>query len=131
MKSILVFFAVLMGGLIYLHRSFQDGTVLRYIDAHPQDRGVPKATYYIGQTYYLFQELPQATTYFLRVAERYPTLLLADEAYFSYLQCLDDNVSVSRADLIEGYKAYLEKYPQGRHADTAKDRLATYTTGAH
>lgn len=120
-----------MGGLIYLHLSFQDGTVLRYIDGHPQARGVPKATYYIGQAYYLFQDLPQASTYFLRVAQRYPNLLLADDAYFAYLQCLDDNVNVSRADLIETYKAYLEQYPEGRHAEVAKDRLGAYTTGAH
>lgn len=119
-----------MGGLIYLHHSFQDGTVLRYIDGHPQERGVPKATYYIGQGYYLFQDLAQASTYFLRVAQRYPNLLLADDAYFAYLQCLDDNVSVSKTDLIEGYKSYLEKYPEGRHAGIAKDRLETYTTGA-
>lgn len=120
-----------MGGLIYVHHSLQDGTVLRFIDEHSQERGVPKATYYIGQTYYLFQDLPEASTYFLRVAQRYPKLPLADDAYFNYLQCLDDNASVARADLIDGYKAYLEQYPEGRHVDIVKDRLGTYLNGGH
>jgi hypothetical protein len=129
MKTFFVLAVILMGGLIYLQQSLQDGTVLHYIDGHPMERGVPKATYYIGQTYFLFQDLPQAATYFLRVAERYPTFPMADDAYFNYMQSLDDNVSIPKGDLIEGYKTYLEKFPEGRHTDVVKDRLSTYSSG--
>jgi outer membrane protein assembly factor BamD (BamD/ComL family) len=131
MKLIILFFAILIGGMIYLQQSLQNGSVLKYIDEHPHERGIPKATYYIGQSYYLFQNLPDATTYFLRVAQRYPSLPLADDAYFSYLQCLDDSLAVPREQLLEGYQAYLEKYPNGRHAETAQTRVDSYRTGSH
>jgi TolA-binding protein len=131
MKTIILFFVLMLGGIVYLHQSLEDGTILRYVDQHSHERGVPKATYLIGQSYYLFQDLENATTYFLRAAERYPNLSLGDDAYFSYLQCLDDRASVPRSQLIEGYKTYLVKYPSGRHAELARNRLDTYTTGAH
>ncbi len=117
--------------MIFLQQSLQNGTVLHYIDQHPQEKYVPASTYYIGQTYYLFQDLPEATTYFLRVAQRYPDNPLADDAYFSYLQCLDDLASASRSDLVEGFQAYLDKYPNGKHADLVKTKLDNYRTGAH
>ena len=120
-----------MGGIVYIHHSLQNGTVLNYIDSHPQAKWVPEATYYIGQTYYLFQSLPEATTYFLRVAQRYPDRPLAEDGYFNYLQCMDDSVTVPRSDLVEGYKAYLEKYPNGKHAELAKTKFDTYSTSSH
>jgi len=128
-KALLVFFALLIGAMVYAHHSLQNGTVLRYIDQHPHERGVPKATYYIGQGYYLFQDLQEAATYFLRAADRYPGLVLGDDASFAYLQCLDDTVSVNRSELIEGYKAYLQKYPNGRHAELAQNRYDSYSSG--
>ena len=130
MKTFLALLALLMAGIIFAHRALQEGTILRYIDEHPHDRGIPKATYYIGEGYYIFSALPEATTYFLRAAQRYPDLALGDDAYFAYLQCMDDSSSVTRNDLVEGYKAYVEKYPKGRHIDTAKNRIDVYTTGA-
>ena len=72
MKFIIGFFALVIGGMIYLQQSLQSGKVLQYIDTHPQEKWVPESTYYIGQGYYLFQNLQDATTYFLRVAQRYP-----------------------------------------------------------
>src|SRR5437762_13681948 len=72
MKAIIFFFAVLIGGMIFIQQSLQNGAILKYIDEHPHGRGVPAATYYIGESYYLFQNLPDATTYFLRVSQRYP-----------------------------------------------------------
>lgn len=131
MKGVIFFFAVLIGGMIIFQQSLQNGTVLKYIDEHPHDKGMPAATYYIGESYYLFQNLPDATTYFLRVAQRYPGHPLADDAYFSYLQCLDDSLAVPRGQLVEGYQAYLEKYPHGKHATIAKDRIDSYRTDAH
>src|SRR5207302_2211023 len=130
MKAIIIFFVLLVGGMIFLEQSLQNGSVLKYIDAHPQDKGIPAATYYIGESYYLFKNLPDATTYFLRVAQRYPTHPLADDAYFSYLQCLDDSMAVPRAELAEGYHAYLEKYPHGKHVGAAQVRSDNYRTGA-
>jgi TolA-binding protein len=129
MKTIIIFFVIVIGGMIFLQQSLQNGTVLKYIDQHPQDKGIPETTYYIGQGYYLFQDLLDATTYFLRVAQRYPDHPLADDAYFSYLECLDDMASVTRSDLVAGYKAYLEKYPNGKHAELAKTKLDSYATG--
>jgi len=128
-KTLLIFFTLVIGSMVYVHHSLQDGAALRYIDEHPRARGVPEATYYIGQGYYIFQDLQTAATYFSRAAERYPSLALGDDAHFSYLQCLDDTVSLSRSDLIEAYKAYLEKYPNGRHSELVKNRLDAYATG--
>jgi outer membrane protein assembly factor BamD (BamD/ComL family) len=131
MKSIVIFFAILIGGMIFLQHALENGTVLKYIDEHPKDKGIPEATYYIGESYYLFQNLPDATTYFLRVAQRYPSHPLADDAYFSYLQCLDDSLAVPRDKLLEGYEAYLEQYPNGKHAEAAQTRIDNYRTGSH
>ncbi len=131
MKSIIFFFAVLIGGMILIQQALQHGTILKYIDDHPHNKGIPAATYYIGESYYLFQNLPDATTYFLRVSQRYPGHPLADDAYFSYLQCLDDSLAVPREQLIEGYQAYLEKYPNGKHIAIVKVRIDNYRTGAH
>jgi TolA-binding protein len=129
MKAIIFFFAVLIGGMILIQQGLQNGYILKYIDEHPHDKEIPAVTYYIGQSYFLFQNLPDATTYFLRVSQRYPEHPLADDAYFYYLQCLDDSLAVPRDKLAEGYDAYLEKYPNGKHAAMAKDRIANYRTG--
>jgi outer membrane protein assembly factor BamD (BamD/ComL family) len=130
MKAIIGFFVLLIGGMIFLQQSLQNGSALRYIDTHSQNKGIPQATYYIGQSYYLFQNLPDATTYFLRVAQRYPHHPLADDAYYSYLLCLDDSLAVPRDQLVQGYQAYLEKHPNGRHAENARNRISSYQTGA-
>ena len=129
MKLIIAFFVVLIGGMLLIQQGLQNGSVLRYIDRHPHDRGIPAATYYIGESYYIFQNLPDATTYFLRVSQRYPDYRLADDAYFAYLQCLDDSLAVPRDQLVQGYQAYLEKYPAGKHTSMAKNRIDLYRTG--
>jgi TolA-binding protein len=128
---IIVFFALLIGGMIYFQQSLQNGNILKYIDEHPHEKYVPESTYYIGQGYYLFQNLLDATTYFLRVAQRYPSTPLGDDAYYSYLQCLDDMASVDRATLVEGYQAYLDKYPAGKHVELARTKLDSYRNGGH
>jgi len=130
MKTIIVFFVLVIGGMIAIQHSLEDGSALRYIDTHPHGRGVPSATYYIGQSFYLFQNLPDATTYFLRVAQRYPNHPLADDAYYAYLQCLDDSLAVPRDQLREGYQAYLEKYPGGHHAKIVQGWLDNNRTSA-
>ncbi len=129
MKGIAIFFALLVGGMIFFHQSLQNGRILHYIDQHPHEKGVASATYYIGQGYYLFQSLPEATTYFLRVAQRYPNTEKAEVAYFNYLQCPVDTMGLPLAQIIEGYVAYLEKYPNGSHARLVQNRLDNYRTG--
>jgi hypothetical protein len=129
MKTIIIFFTLVIGGMVYVQHSLQNGTVLKYIDQHSHEKGVPKATFYIGQAYHLMQSLPEATTYFLRVAQRYPDGPLGDDGYFSYLECRDESVTVSRQELIEGFRAYLEQYPNGRHAEPAKNKFDSYNTG--
>ncbi len=124
----LLFFTVVIGGMLYIHHSLQDGSVLRYIDTHAQEDRIPEATYYIGQSYTLFQNLTDASTYFIRVVERYPNHPLAEEALFGYLQCREDSATSSRAELAAGYKTYLDKYPHGRHAELVSTRYTNYTT---
>src|SRR6266567_4224666 len=101
MKIIIAVFAILIGGMIFLQQAVQNGAVLKYIDEHPQGKYVPEATYYVGHGYYLFQNLLDATTYFLRVAQRYPNHPYADDAYFYYIQCLDDSLAVPREQLMQ------------------------------
>jgi outer membrane protein assembly factor BamD (BamD/ComL family) len=128
-KALLVIFAVLVGSIIFVHRSLRDGSALRYFDEHPQAQGVPQAAYFIGQTYFLFHDLPQAATYFIRIAERYPETSLAEDAYFNYLQSLDNDVTIPKEALIDKYRTYLEKYPEGRYKIFVTDKLGAYTTG--
>ena len=129
-KVIIVFFALLIGGMVYLQQSLQSGKTLRYIDSHPHEKWIPESTYYIGQAYYLFQSLPEATTYFLRVAQRYPDSPLGDDGYFYYLQSRDDSVAVPREELVLGYRAYLEQYPNGKHVELAKTKFDAYNTSS-
>ena len=115
--------------MAYVEQSLQNGKILKYIDTHTHEKWVPESTYYIGQTYYLFQSLPEATTYFLRVAQRYPDTPLGDDGYFAYLQSRDDSTSVPRQELVEGYKAYMDQYPNGKHTDLARTKYDSYNTG--
>lgn len=131
MKGIALFFILVFGGMIVIHQSLQNGKILEYIDQHPHDRGIPDTTYYIGQGYYLFQNLQQSATYFLRVAQRYPNDPHAEPAYFYYLQSLVDSMNLPRQQIIEGYMAYMEKYPEGEHAKLVQNRLDNYRTGSN
>lgn len=129
MKKIILFFAFLIGGIIYTHQCLQNGKMLKFIDQHPHERGIPDATYYIGHGFYLFQNLTEAATYFIRVAERYPGEANAEAAYFYYLQCQVDLHGRPRQEIIDGYAAYLEKFPNGKHAELVQSRLDHYRTG--
>lgn len=129
LKTLVVFFTLVIGSMMAFHHSLQNGSFLKYLDEHPSPSWVPSAAYYVGEGYYLFQNLAEATTYFLRVAQRYPDSPLADDAYFQYLQCLDDQSAVPRAALAEGYEGYLERYPNGKHAEIVKNRLSAIQSG--
>ncbi len=129
MKAIAIFFALLMLGMVYFHEALSSGKILAYIDQHQKERGMMRTTYYIGHGYNFMQDLQQAATYYLRVAQRYPGVPMAEEGYFSYLQSLQDSAGVHRSRLIEGYQAYLEKYPNGKYVKIAQDRIDLYRTG--
>jgi hypothetical protein len=128
--KIILFFAILIGSVVALHRGFQNGSIRDYLDRHPNPKIVPPITYAIGQGYVVFQNLSEAATYFIRIPERYPNSPLADKAYFAYIQAHDDSGTVPRDHLIEEYGAYLERYPEGQHAATAKNRIESYRSGA-
>lgn len=122
-KTTIIVFALIIGGMLLFHMSLQNGSFLRFLDEHPDPRWVPQTAYMVGQGYYLFHDLQEASTYFVRIAQRYPTVPLADDAYFNYLQTIDDLASVPRQDLSEAYQAYLERYPNGKHVEVVKNRI--------
>lgn len=124
-KSVVLFFGLLIAGMVALHTSLQNGSLLRFLDQHPQPDLVPPVEYVVGQGYYFYQDLPEAATFFIRVPQRYPKSNYADDAYFYYLQCLDD-LMAPRSEMAEAYAKYLELYPAGRHLEVAKERADAY-----
>ena len=129
--KILLFFAVLIGLTVMVHNGIQDRSLLAYLDKHPHPKYSPPAHYYIGQGLYIFQNLSEAATYFIRVPERYPASSYADGAYFAYVQCLEDDPSTPRDRLVIEYQRYLELYPNGKHAQAVERRIDAYKSGAH
>jgi len=130
LKALGLFFILLVGGMIALYGGMQNGSVLRFLDGHPDSRWVPAAQYGLAQGYYFFQDLPEAATYFIRIPTQYPSSSLADDAYFNYLECLDDMASVPRAERVERSKKYLQQFPGGKHAASVQNRLEAYQMGS-
>jgi len=128
LRGIILAGLIFIGSMLWLHRILVNGTALQYLDAHQNPRWVPTAEFYIGKGYYIFQSLPEAATYFIRIPERYPTSPYAEDAYFNYLETLDDTLGLSRQVLIEEYQKYLEKYPEGSHASIIRDRIDIFRT---
>jgi TolA-binding protein len=114
-----------VASIIVLHTTLQNGSLLRTLDEHPQPQLVPPVEYYIGQGYYLLQDLPEAATFFIRIPQRYPHSSFSDDAYFYYVQCLDD-LMAPRSEVAEAYAKYMELYPNGKHADLARQLAGTY-----
>lgn len=111
----------LVGTLIAVHAALQNGTVIRYLDSHPHPTRVPAVEYVIGTGYYVFGDLETSATYYQRIAERYPQSNYADDAYFNYLQSLDD-LNTNRHLMADAYHAYMERFPQGKHFIVAQKR---------
>jgi outer membrane protein assembly factor BamD (BamD/ComL family) len=130
LRGVLLVGALVIGSILLLHSVLANGSILQYLDAHPDPRWVPATEYVLGQTYYLFQDLPNAATYFIRIPERYPKSSQADDAYFNYLQCLDDTPGISRDSLIGEYQKYLDTYPASAHAAVIKDRVDALRNGS-
>ena len=122
MKWIVIFFAVLIGGSIELYTLVKDGRLIQYFDSHPHPKYVPPVEYMIGQGLYLGSDLQNSATYYLRIAERYPKSPLADDAYYNYLQSLDD-MGTSRWTMADAYESYLDRFPNGKHVDIVKKRV--------
>jgi TolA-binding protein len=129
LRNIFIVIVLVVAGMLAFHHSLQNGSLLRYLDEHPDPKWVPTAEYFIGQGYYMTQELTEASTFFIRVADRFPSSRYAEDAYYSYVQCMDDSVKVGRAQIIDLYQSYLERYPNGRHTEIVKTRLDGYKTG--
>jgi TolA-binding protein len=130
LRNVIIFFALIVAAMMALHTTLQNGSFLKYLDEHPDPRYVPQVEYYIGGGYYMFHDLQNAATYYIRVPERYPASPYSDDAYFEYLQCLDDSMAVSRADMVGYYAKYLERFPNGNHATVVQNRMDDYRTGA-
>ncbi len=128
--KVIFFFAVVIGSFVWLHKSLQDGSLLAYVDAHPNPQWSPRGLYAAGHTYYLFQDLPQAATCFWRVEAQYAKSPQADSAAFYHLQVQDDLRIKSRDELIQSYEEYLEKFPKSPHTEEARSRISSYRTGA-
>jgi len=130
LKGIVIFFAIVIGSFIGLHRALQNGSFLEYVDTHPHPDWTPRVLYTAGQGYYLFQDLSQAATYFWRIEDQFPKSKRAVDAAFLHVQVQDDQRLLTREELITAYELYLEKYPSSPHAEKAKSRISSYKTGA-
>jgi len=108
----------------------QNGSLLKFLDEHHDPRYVPAVEYVVGEGYYVFGDLQNSATYFIRVPERYPSSSYADDSYFDYLQCLDDSGAISRMDLVNYYAKYIERFPNGNHVTVVQNRMDAYRTGA-
>src|SRR5690242_2754229 len=103
-KMLIAFFAVLIGGMILLHTGLQNGSILNYMDTHPDPRWMPAVEYYSAQGFYLFQNLHEANVLFFRVSEYFPKSSFADDAYFNYIQTLDDQGNTGHNQLAALYQ---------------------------
>lgn len=129
-KMLIAFFAILIGGMILLNTGLQNGSILNYLDTHPDPRWIPALEYYAGEVFYGFQNLHGANVLFSRVSEHYPKSPFADDALFDYVQTLDDEGNTSRRQLAGLYLKYIERFPQGKHATIAQNRADYYRTGS-
>src|SRR5882762_6888505 len=97
MKFLLITAGIVVALMIGLHTALQNGGLVHYLDTHPHPKRVPALEFMIGGGYYIFGDLQNSATYYLRVAEGYPKSKYADDAYFAYLQALDDMNTPRRA----------------------------------
>jgi hypothetical protein len=121
-KPVLIFFAIVIGAGVGFYTVLQNGSLLRFLDSHPQPKVVPAVEFYIAEGFYIWNELQDSATYYQRIAERYPNSSYADDAFFGYLQSLDD-MNTPHWKLFEGYTSYVERFPNGNHLEIAKKRV--------
>jgi len=121
-KFLLFTFLAVVGAIIAVLTSIQNGSLVRYLDTHPHPVYVPKITYALGHGYTVVGDLDEATTYYYRVAEQYPKSELAEPAYFNYLNALDE-LNTPRLEMATLYESYLSRFPEGPHAGMVKRRV--------
>src|SRR5438045_3251603 len=122
MKFLMILTALIVGSMIGLHTILQNGSLQHVLDNHPDPKIVPNVQYLVGHYHYFMGDLQQSATSFLRIAERYPQSDSADDAYYWYLQSLDD-MNPPRLTMADLYQTYLDRFPQGRHTDMVSRRI--------
>ena len=122
MKFLLITAALIIAGMLAFKTCLQNGSFIQYLDTHPDPKIVPPVEYAVGEGYYLFRHLQNSATYYQRISERYPTSSYAEDAYFNYLQSLDD-MSTPRLQMAELYATYLEKFPEGKYKEIVTKRI--------
>jgi TolA-binding protein len=130
MKKLLFLVIVLSFLIVRFNTALQDGSFLHYLDTHPNPLVIPPIECYLGGTYYLFHNLDQAATYYYRIAANYPNAPQADDAYWEYLQTLDDSTAANHPLAVDAYTKYTELFPKGDHIDAVHDRIEAYKSGA-
>ena len=123
--KIVLFFGLVMGGIVFMHRCLNDRRFLAFCDTHPQPAVMPKVLYTVGQSYALFQNLSEAATYYYRVGAQYPQSSEAENAAYFYLQAEDDLKAMPPEALTPAYQKYLDRFPAGVHAEAARSRLSS------
>ncbi|MFA5976460.1 MAG: hypothetical protein WC859_09910 [Elusimicrobiota bacterium] len=129
LKKIILIFAILAGSFVAGSVVVRRGLLLRYLDQHPDPNWVPPVEYYVGQGYYIKQNLTTAATYFIRVADQYPSSSFAEDAYVGYLECIHKENRLSRVELIQKHEDYLVRFPKGNHAENIRVRIGAYKSG--
>ena len=122
MKTIFWGIVAVIGATIFFFTSLKTGQLLRFLDEHPHPRVVPPVHYYIGAGYYVLGNFQDSTTFFLRIRDRYPESRYAEDAFFNYLDALEE-MNAPGPQLVEGYRVYLEKYPESPRTEMIKKRL--------
>ncbi len=130
LSKLTLFFIAVVALIIGLHRTLQNGSFLKFLDDHPNDKIVPAVEYYVGEGYYVMQGRQDATVFFKRLSDRYPKSSFSDDAVFNTIQILDDTSGIGRVTLIDEYTKYLARFPQGKHATEAQTRIDTYRAGS-
>src|SRR5581483_9250940 len=94
--------------------------------ARPQTRDRAEAELFWAESYLVEQEPDRALAAFRRVADTYARLPEGESAAFAAAQVLFERGHKSEA--AEALRAYLERYPNGRFAREARDRIAELPT---
>src|SRR5258708_1396875 len=102
MKLLFILLGLLFGVAFATLTVMQNGSLQRYLDAHPELPWVPAADYYIGEGYYIVGNLEASATFYQRVPDRFPKSKYAEDAYFNYLQAVDD-MNTPRMVMVDKY----------------------------
>jgi tol-pal system protein YbgF len=93
----------------------------QFLTAHPTHERAPDAQFGLAETYVLDQELEDAVTNFVRVAEAYPTSSRAPEALYRAGRISEDRNR--RTDARTYYQRVIQRYADSDSARLARERL--------